>query len=274
MGRSMLVVLVLGAAAGCGGASTEVARSVAPETSIADVPSGALGLVPGETMTFEVRVGGVLAGEAALAVGQPGVVDGRRSVAVRSRMASAGAFALIKNVVDEATTVFDMDSTLPVSMTADVVYGDKAYHADVLFRGSQVDLSYTRGSSDHRVKQSLDFGSGIAHDAHSAMAAIRTWQPEPGATRSLWVMGGRRAWRSDVRYVGRETLGTSFGNHQALRIDGTAYRVRSDRSLDTAKGARTFTVWMSDDADRVPLRVVATTELGDVTIDLTDYRRP
>ena len=249
MGRSMLVVLVLGAAAGCGGASTEVARSVAPETSIADVPSGALGLVPGETMTFEVRVGGVLAGEAALAVGQPGVVD-------------------------EATTVFDMDSTLPVSMTADVVYGDKAYHADVLFRGSQVDLSYTRGSSDHRVKQSLDFGSGIAHDAHSAMAAIRTWQPEPGATRSLWVMGGRRAWRSDVRYVGRETLGTSFGNHQALRIDGTAYRVRSDRSLDTAKGARTFTVWMSDDADRVPLRVVATTELGDVTIDLTDYRRP
>jgi hypothetical protein len=37
---------------------------------------------------------------------------------------------------------------------------------------------------------------------------------------------------------------------------------------------RTFTVWLTDDADRVPLRVLANTELGDITVDLTDYSRP
>ena len=31
---------------------------------------------------------------------------------------------------------------------------------------------------------------------------------------------------------------------------------------------------MSDDADRVPLRVVANTELGEVSVDLTEYSRP
>ena len=44
--------------------------------------------------------------------------------------------------------------------------------------------------------------------------------------------------------------------------------------VETDKPMRTFTVWLSDDADRVPLRVLASTELGDVTVDLTDYSRP
>jgi hypothetical protein len=32
-------------------------------------------------------------------------------------------------------------------------------------------------------------------------------------------------------------------------------------------------VWLTDDADRVPLKVVAKTELGEVAIDLTEYNR-
>jgi len=40
------------------------------------------------------------------------------------------------------------------------------------------------------------------------------------------------------------------------------------------KPARSFRVWLSDDADRVPLKVTAKTELGDVVMDLTEYNRP
>ena len=40
------------------------------------------------------------------------------------------------------------------------------------------------------------------------------------------------------------------------------------------EAVRTFTVYLSDDADRVPLKVVAHTELGDVVMNLTDYSRP
>ena len=39
------------------------------------------------------------------------------------------------------------------------------------------------------------------------------------------------------------------------------------------KATRTFSVWLSDDADRVPLRVVGHTELGDVTMELVEYTR-
>jgi hypothetical protein len=44
-------------------------------------------------------------------------------------------------------------------------------------------------------------------------------------------------------------------------------------TLESDKPARTFTVWLSDDADRVPLKVSAKTELGDIVMVLTDYQR-
>jgi hypothetical protein len=44
--------------------------------------------------------------------------------------------------------------------------------------------------------------------------------------------------------------------------------------LESNKPTRTFSVWLSDDADRVPLKMVGHTELGDVTMDLTEYNRP
>jgi hypothetical protein len=33
-------------------------------------------------------------------------------------------------------------------------------------------------------------------------------------------------------------------------------------------------VWLSDDADRVPLKVAAQTELGEIVMKLVDWQRP
>jgi hypothetical protein len=275
MGRFMLVALLLGAAA-CGGASrTErSAQPVVPLESSAELTPGPTGIVPGETMQFEVRIGGILAGEAVLVVGDPGEVGGRAAIAVRSRIASAGAAALVKTVVDEATTVVDVATARPMTMSSDVTYGESSYRAEAVFDGPRVAIELQRKSSTRVLHHKVDFGTAIAHDAHTAMAAIRTWRAEPGATRTLWVVGGRRSWRSDVTFTGADTIGTTAGNTAALRLDGIAYRLRADRSVDPDKAPRHFTVWMSDDADRVPLRVTAETELGKVTIDLVEYVRP
>ena len=106
------------------------------------------------------------------------------------------------------------------------------------------------------------------------MAQIRGWRPAPGTTRSVFIVGGRRLWRVDVRFVGTETIGTELGNRRAIHIDGAAFRARPNMGLESSKPTRTFSVWLSDDADRVPLKMVGHTELGDVTMDLTEYNRP
>ena len=85
---------------------------------------------------------------------------------------------------------------------------------------------------------------------------------------------GRRLWRIDMTYVGEETIGGALGNRRAIVLEGKGYRARGDMAVDEAKPGRTFRVWLSDDADRVPLKVTATTELGEVVMDLTEYQRP
>ena len=59
----------------------------------------------------------------------------------------------------------------------------------------------------------------------------------------------------------------------AIRLIGESYRARPNFVPETPRPTRTFTVWLSDDADRVPLKVAAKTELGDVVMNLTEYSR-
>src|SRR5262249_15411600 len=120
----------------------------------------------------------------------------------------------------------------------------------------------------------VDFGKVTVHDSHSAMAQMRGWKGAPGDVRSVYVVGGRRLWRVDVHFAGVETIGSQLGNRRAVHFTGQAFRARPNLTLEATTPSRTFEVWLSDDADRVPLKMTASTELGDVAMELTEYNRP
>jgi hypothetical protein len=266
------------ALAGCAGAE---ANALAPAPAIR--PSSApveVGLNPGESMTYEVRLAGLVAGEAQLAVGELGAYQGHRAVVVKSRAATAGAAALIRHIADEATTVIDLDTGRPLALDTVVEQGDSRSTASAKFTDNVADITYVRSDDDQPHHLRIDFGKGAAasagiqvHDAHSAMAQLRGWRPAPGTRRTVFVVGGRRLWRIDVTYAGQDTVGSAIGNRRAIRLFGESYRARPDFSPETSRPTRTFTVWLSDDADRVPLKVAARTELGDVVMNLTEYNR-
>jgi hypothetical protein len=270
--------LLLIALVACGGAANGsrdaamLSRVVVSDTA-PPLATAANGLFPGESMTFTVALGGVECGEAALAVGDAGVVEGKRSIVVTSRVATAGAARMVRVIDDELTSTIALETGLPTQISADVVFGSKNYHADGRFEGPNVELTWHR--NDEKVRHTrYDFGKVDAHDAHTAMAAMRTWEGNDGESRRLYVIGGRRIWRTDVTWTGRETIGTKLGNQPSIRLDGISVRVAGTLQPEPGKKPRSFTVWMSDDADRVPLKVIAHTELGDVIIELTGYERP
>ncbi len=265
-----MVAAVLGlAVAACG--AEAVATPASPAT--AAPAQRELGLYPGETMAFEVKLGGLLVGDAQLAVGELGAVEGRSSIAVRSRVATAGAAALIRKISDEATSVVDVATGRPLSVQTDVWQGDKHITSASTFVGQQAKIRYQRGDAAP-VDVVVNFGATELHDAHTAMAAIRSWRPRTGERRTVFVVGGRRIWRVDVTAAGTESIGTELGNRRAIVLEGVGFRARRNLTVEGKAPARTFKVWLSDDADRVPLRVTATTELGQVEMALTDYTRP
>jgi hypothetical protein len=263
---------VLGAAVvGCAGADAMTAPAA---TATGSEPPNVLGLHPGETMAFEVHLAGVLAGEAQLAVGDIGDVSGKPAIVVRSRAATAGAAALVKKISDEAITTIDVATGHPLTLDSVVENNGKRTVAAARFAGSSASVTYQRtGQAQTQTKVSLPNG-GTLLDAHTAMAHLRGWRAAAGDRRTVYVIGGRRLWRIDVTSVGIETIGSALGNRRTIVFAGKSYRARPNLDIETAKPARTFTVWLSDDADRVPLKVSASTELGDIVMDLTDYSRP
>ncbi len=278
--RSLLLMIAFTAA--CGGAGSSPGTRTAADDLLtsdddddpADFVPPQLGFHAGEAMTFEVSVGGVLAGNAALAVGEPGDDEGKRAIVVTSQVASAGAFRWVKAVDDTLTSTIDIETGLPVRHTADTLFGKKRYHADNVFEGAQVDLAWHKGDATLRHTH-YDFRDVVAHDAHTAMASMRTWEGADGEVRRIYLVGGRRIWQTDVEWKGRETVATAMGNTSAIRLDGTSTRVTPRLKVhDGKKPPRTFTVWLSDDGDRAPVRVLAHTELGDIEIVLTSYTRP
>ncbi len=272
MGSASSILLVL--LAGCAAGAEAMTLPAQSRPAVAATATNEVGLNPGESMAFEVRLGGVLAGEAQLAVGELGHYEGHRAVVVKSRAATAGAAALIKTIVDEATTVIDMDSGRPLQLDTLVEQDHETTTAQARFTGSIANVTYSRSDEAKPHVMRIDFGAMTVHDTHSAMAQLRGWRAAPGTTKTVFVVGGRRLWRVDVRYVGEETIGSVLGNRRAIRYTGASYRARPNFGVESEKPTRTFSVWLSDDADRVPLKMTAQTELGEVAMELTEYSRP
>ncbi len=267
------------------GASGTSGRTVA-ETPPALGPPTALPVVggvflPGEEMRFELSLRGILGGEAAVAVGQAGRVDGKRVVIVRSRVESAGVVAMFRQVRDEETTWIHLDTGLPLGHSAHVKFGKKESFIETKFAGGEsggfdVEVRSVResGESVSRVTHQAMPTDQAAFDPHAVIGALRAWKPEQGQHSYFFVLVGRHLWQNTIRLTGRERLHTRMGQFDVLRIDGVAQRLTRTLREDRRKQPRHYTIWISDDQSRLPLLIKGKTEYGDVRAELVEYTAP
>jgi hypothetical protein len=69
-----------------------------------------------------------------------------------------------------------------------------------------------------------------------------------------------------IRYVGKETVKTKYGKFRSIKIKplllkGTIF-----------EGGEKMTVWISDDKNRVPLRIESPISVGSVKVDMMGYK--
>ncbi|MEO6772097.1 MAG: DUF3108 domain-containing protein, partial [Kofleriaceae bacterium] len=177
-------------------------------------------------------------------------------------------------IVDEATTTIDAVTGRPLVLDTSVVLNDKSSSAQAKFTGSVANVTYTKPGDPTPHTYRVDFGRVTVYDSHSAMAQLRGWRAAAGTTKQVYVVGGRRLWRIDMTFVGTETVGSALGNRKTVHLRGAAFHARPNLKVEAGNATRTFDVWISDDADRVPIKMTAHTELGEVAMDLTEYTRP
>lgn len=266
--------------AACGGPAAarpaQPAGEPPPETLIPGrLDSAQPFFIPGETMSFELSYQGILMGRAVLAVGHPGMVDGRSVLIIRSLFETAGAVKIFKSLRDDVRTHLDWRTGAPIEHSSELTTSDRHIQASTQLTGELAIIHYQRDDKPVRLIRVVLPRGETVHDMHSILGALRNWDPVPGATVHVYSISGRRVWRSELRFEASETVRTAMGLRAALRIDGVATRLEH-RTLepDPKKPPRGITLWLSDDARRIPLRVVARTEYGELQAELVDYQRP
>jgi len=228
---------------------------------------GSVQFLPGEHMEWEVRWFGVMVGRVQLATGQPGVIDGRPTLVVRSVATSDGAAAVVKRGRMELVTWIDLQRRLPLAQSGSF---DEIYSGEVL--GSQFGAAEWPRTA-WRVGLP---GNRVAHSTHSALGLLRGWRASPGDRGHVFVRMRTKVLRLDVRVAGRERISSVLGRRNALRIDGEAVPV--DDLLETPPGQHSYpaSFWIDDEgSERVPVRIQIESGYGGmVRLDLVTYDPP
>jgi hypothetical protein len=98
------------------------------------------------------------------------------------------------------------------------------------------------------------------------MPVISTSTKYKPATAFRYAFLDNEVFNMYIRYLGKETIKTKYGKFDAIKfkpllLKGTIF-----------EGGEKMTVWVSDDANRIPVRVESPISVGSVKVDMMGYR--
>ena len=121
------------------------------------------------------------------------------------------------------------------------------------------------GQNPPKVKR---FKLGNVHDLHSALLFIRSQRLRDGDTVRLCVYASTSPYLAEVTVLGRSKIATAGREWDAIRCEVKLRAVEKDFSLAPYTKLKRATAWLSDDADRLLLRVEADVFIGSVWAEM------
>jgi len=123
----------------------------------------------------------------------------------------------------------------------------------------------TPGSKDDKPKP---FNLPGLFDLHGAMLYLRSQPLNDHAVYRIVVYPATSAYLVTVTVVGREHVAVHAGSYNAIKLDVQLKRIAKDLELEPHRKFKRATIWVSDDQDRIPLRIEAQIFVGTVFAEL------
>ncbi len=233
-------------------------------------------VTPGERMTYRLSLKGIELAVFQFGVGDVSEVDGTQAVIVQSRATTSGLAAMVSQVDDQFSSWIDIQTGRSVRFQVDELNPKEEVteHTVVDFTkrtGSTFPVSLQVGDAAPKVDPQTASQTDI-WDFNSFLVALRAWEPATGGSISIESMRSRYMWHIDAKLAGTEKVVTELGELPALEFVCQSYRLLRSGAKDTNNPAREFTIFVSDDAGRVPLLVTAVTDYGEVKLEIVDYQ--
>jgi hypothetical protein len=104
------------------------------------------------------------------------------------------------------------------------------------------------------------------------MLYLRSQPLKDGSVCRVVVYPQTTAYLATVTVSGREKVSVRAGNYNAIKLDLKLSRVGKKLDLEPYKKFRRATLWVSDDPDRVLLRIEASIFVGTIFTELQSLR--
>jgi hypothetical protein len=157
----------------------------------------------------------------------------------------------------------------PIESKQTEIYRRKKLVTDLSFTESGVMRGRTEGTGSKATKP---FNFPGLFDLHSAMLYLRSQPLSDHSVYRIVVYPATAAYLTTITVLGRERVSVRAGTFNAIKVDLQLKRVGKDLELEPHRKFRRATVWISDDANRIPLRIEAQIFVGTVFAELQAVR--
>ncbi|MBA3541806.1 MAG: DUF3108 domain-containing protein [Deltaproteobacteria bacterium] len=247
-----------------------------PRPAMNQLPDGPPLITPGESMTYRVQLKGFELAQYQISVGvEAAEVGGKPAIVVQSHAKSVGLANFAVKVDDYFSSWIDVSTGRSLRWLADeyAKNGTDKERTEALLHqraGDTFPMSF-RLNDDAPTPEVQKASLADVWDYNAFLIAMRAWEGSPGSKIAVEVLRSRYLWHIDMTIKAKEKLVTELGELPTLRFDATTYKLdRSGARLPDTD--RIFSIWISDDGDRVPLQIISTSDYGDVKMQITDYQ--
>jgi hypothetical protein len=160
----------------------------------------------------------------------------------------------------------------PIETRQTETYRSKNIATHLIFTNNGVTSSRTEGQSGAAGTKTRQFNFSNLFDLHSAMLYLRS---QPLRDRSVYrvvVYPASSAYLATTTVVGREKIAVRAGTYDAIKIDLQLSRLGKHLELEPHRKFRRATIWVSNDSDRMLLRIEAQIFVGTIFSELQSVR--
>ncbi len=217
----------------------------------------------GETLKYRIHFGFVNAGYARLEL-QKSFYHGKEVYHAKGRGWTVGATRFFFKVEDRYESIFEMGTVKPLHFIRRVDEGGYLISRDLYFDHEKgiVRIQDWIKNTDTTVN------IGEVQDMVSAFYDLRNIDlstVQPGDERRVDLFFDGETYPFKLRFLNKEVIETEFGDIRCWKIMPLVQKGR------VFEGQESLTVWVSDDVNKVPLRIKASLVVGSLKADLEEY---
>lgn len=150
----------------------------------------------------------------------------------------------------------------------------KTVTTDLTFKPNRIERVRTDTKSSPSAKAKTFLFQEEVFDLHSALLRLRSQPFHDGDVYRLVVYPTNSAYLATITVSGRSPVTIAAGTYPAIRFDLELNKITRDDKLAPHKKFRHATIWVSDNSDRMLLRIEASIFVGTVFAELQSIRFP